>query len=113
MLLSKKQQKQQAKQQAKIDSDISRVRYCIDKINTEWRYKGNEFDLNYFFDSFLTEFRYEIHTFDYYKTEMKKGFYIRFYEGEEAQLVFLEDEKGDTYIKLDDFRAYTKDYFGI
>ena len=113
MTSSKKQQKQQAKQQAKIDSDISRVRYCIDKINKEWRDKGEKFDLNYFFDSFLTEFRYEIHTFDYYKTEMKKGFYIRFYEGEEAQLVFLEDEKGNTYIKLDDFRVYTKNYFGI
>lgn len=113
MLFSKKQQNQQVKQQEKIDSDISRIEYCINEINKEWSNQGNYFNLTYFFNLFITVFMNEIHTFDYFKTEMKKGVYIRFYKGEEAKIVFLEDGKGDTYIKLDDFRVYTKDNFGI
>ena len=99
--------REQEKRKAKIECDISRVKYCVNKLN-DYMNTNNEqkINVNDLFGVFLAEFRYEIHTFDYYETEMKKGFFIRFYEGEEAQLVFLEDETGKQRVKFDDFKAY-------
>ena len=106
--------REQAKRKAKIECDISRVRYCVNKLNEYMNTtNASKINVNDLFGVFLAEFKYEIHTFDYYKTEMKEGFYIRFYEGEEAQLVFLEDKTGNQKLKFDDFKTYEIWRFGI